>query len=91
LSSGLKEPTRFFVVAFASVAASASSRWRAGDAPVRGGTYFSLQRQRKVGKRKPLTPLILVQTSKHQRPQRTEKYISTGTRLPVARWQELAV
>jgi hypothetical protein len=23
-------------------------------APVRGGTYFSLQRQRKVGKRKPL-------------------------------------
>jgi general secretion pathway protein K len=26
-------------------------------APVRGGTYFSLQRQRKVGKRKPLTPL----------------------------------
>jgi hypothetical protein len=34
-------------------------RWRlrgAGVAPVRGGTYFSLQRQRKVGKRKPLTP-----------------------------------
>jgi hypothetical protein len=26
----------------------------AGDAPVRGGTYFSLPRQRKVGKRKPL-------------------------------------
>jgi general secretion pathway protein K len=25
-------------------------------APVRGSTYFSLQRQRKVGKRKPLTP-----------------------------------
>ncbi|CAG9198983.1 hypothetical protein PSAB6_190194 [Paraburkholderia sabiae] len=25
-----------------------------GVAPVRGGTYFSLQRQRKVGKRKPL-------------------------------------
>jgi hypothetical protein len=39
---------------------SAISRWRAGDAPVRGGTYFSLQRQRKVGKRKPLTPLMLV-------------------------------
>jgi hypothetical protein len=28
----------------------------ASVAPVRGGTYFSLQRQRKVGKRKPLTP-----------------------------------
>ena len=27
-----------------------------GVAPVRGSTYFSLQRQRKVGKRKPLTP-----------------------------------
>jgi hypothetical protein len=26
----------------------------AGVAPVRGGTYFSLPRQRKVGKRKPL-------------------------------------
>jgi hypothetical protein len=32
----------------------------AGVAPVRGGTYFSLQRQRKVGKRKPLTPSVLV-------------------------------
>ncbi|WP_223959747.1 hypothetical protein, partial [Paraburkholderia sabiae] len=32
-------------------------RFRSGTscvAPVRGGTYFSLQRQRKVGKRKPL-------------------------------------
>ena len=29
-------------------------------APVRGSTYFSLQRQRKVGKRKPLTPLTPV-------------------------------
>jgi hypothetical protein len=27
---------------------------------VRGGTYFSLQRQRKVGKRKPLKPLMPV-------------------------------
>jgi len=26
---------------------------------VRGGTYFSLQRQRKVGKRKPLAPSVL--------------------------------
>jgi hypothetical protein len=29
-------------------------------APVRGGTYFSLPPQRKVGKRKRLTPLTLV-------------------------------
>ncbi|CAN7660722.1 hypothetical protein [Paraburkholderia sp. SIMBA_054] len=29
-------------------------------APVRGGTYFSLPPQRKVGKRKRLTPLALV-------------------------------
>ncbi|CAG9258898.1 hypothetical protein PCAR4_450121 [Paraburkholderia caribensis] len=29
-------------------------------APVRGGTYFSLPPQRKVGKRKRLTPPILV-------------------------------
>src|SRR3984885_6244528 len=57
---------------------SAISRWRAGDAPVRGGTYFSLQRQRKVGKRKPLTPLTPVQTSNHQLPQRTKKCISIG-------------
>ena len=32
----------------------------ASVAPVRGGTYFSLPRQRKVGKRKPLTPPVLV-------------------------------
>ncbi|MEX3971995.1 hypothetical protein, partial [Paraburkholderia caribensis] len=30
-----------------------------GVAPVRGGTYFSLPPQRKVGKRKRLTPPIL--------------------------------
>ena len=29
-------------------------------APVRGGTYFSLPPQRKVGKRKRLTPLTLL-------------------------------
>jgi hypothetical protein len=29
-------------------------------APVRGGTYFSLPLQRKVGKRKRLTPPVLV-------------------------------
>ena len=36
--------------------ASAISPRGAGVAPVLGGTYFSLQRQRKVGKRKPLKP-----------------------------------
>jgi hypothetical protein len=30
----------------------------ASVAPVRGGTYFSLQPQRKVGKRKRLKPLV---------------------------------
>src|SRR5689334_1536016 len=41
---------------------SLASAWRlrgAGVAPVRGGTYFSLPPQRKVGKRKRLTPPIL--------------------------------
>jgi hypothetical protein len=33
---------------------------RSRVAPVRGGTYFSLPPQRKVGKRKRLTPPILV-------------------------------
>jgi hypothetical protein len=80
-----------FVVVFALSLASANSRWRAGDAPVRGGTYFSLQRQRKVGKRKPLTPLTLIQTSKYQRPPRTKKYISTWTLIVGNSGQELAV
>jgi hypothetical protein len=42
-------------------------RWHPRDvigassvAPVRGGTYFSLPPQRKVGKRKRLTPPVLV-------------------------------
>jgi hypothetical protein len=43
----------FFVFAFAALASAVSCR-SASVAPVRGGTYFSLQRQRKVGKRKPL-------------------------------------
>ena len=47
---------------FCSFPGSAISRWRARVAPVRGGTYFSLQRQRKVGKRKPLTPTRLTPT-----------------------------
>ena len=52
--SGLRrgESTRVFV--FLLLLASAFSYWSASVAPVRGGTYFSLQRQRKVGKRKPL-------------------------------------
>ncbi|WP_156132411.1 hypothetical protein [Paraburkholderia terrae] len=33
---------------------------RSRVAPVRGGTYFSLPPQRKVGKRKRLTPPILI-------------------------------
>jgi hypothetical protein len=36
--------------------ASALCIWSASVAPVRGGTYFSLPPQRKVGKRKRLTP-----------------------------------
>jgi hypothetical protein len=40
--------------------ASACCLRASGVAPVRGGTYFSLPPQRKVGKRKRLTPLILV-------------------------------
>ncbi|CAG9242673.1 exported hypothetical protein [Paraburkholderia caribensis] len=40
--------------------ASAVCFWFASVAPVRGGTYFSLPPQRKVGKRKRLTPPILV-------------------------------
>ncbi|CAG9235301.1 hypothetical protein PSAB6_620004 [Paraburkholderia sabiae] len=39
---------------FFAARASAISFWFISVAPVRGGTYFSLQRQRKVGKRKPL-------------------------------------
>jgi len=44
---------------FGARAFSLASAWRlrgAGVAPVRGGTYFSLLPQRKVGKRKRLTP-----------------------------------
>jgi len=40
--------------------ASAFCFWFASVAPVRGGTYFSLPPQRKVGKRKRLTPPVLV-------------------------------
>jgi hypothetical protein len=44
---------RFLFLPFAAVASANSYRF-ISVAPVRGGTYFSLQRQRKVGKRKPL-------------------------------------
>jgi hypothetical protein len=40
--------------------ASAFCLRASGVAPVRGGTYFSLPPQRKVGKRKRLTPPVLV-------------------------------
>ncbi|WP_310043999.1 hypothetical protein, partial [Paraburkholderia caribensis] len=41
---------------FAFSRASAIRYLASGVAPVRGGTYFSLPPQRKVGKRKRLTP-----------------------------------
>ena len=41
---------------FVFAVASAFCYWFASVAPVRGGTYFSLPPQRKVGKRKRLTP-----------------------------------
>jgi hypothetical protein len=44
----------------ASALASAICLRASGVAPVRGGTYFSLPPQRKVGKRKRLTPPVLV-------------------------------
>jgi hypothetical protein len=48
------------VGAFAFALASAFCLRASGVAPVRGGTYFSLPPQRKVGKRKRLTPPILI-------------------------------
>jgi hypothetical protein len=45
---------------FAFALASALCLRASGVAPVRGGTYFSLPPQRKVGKRKRLTPPILI-------------------------------
>ncbi|MEX3930876.1 hypothetical protein AB4Y32_03485 [Paraburkholderia phymatum] len=44
---------------FAFVAGIRDAPGGAGVAPARGGAYFSLQRQRKAGKRKPLTPPAL--------------------------------
>jgi hypothetical protein len=48
------------LVALAFALASACCRRASSVAPVRGGTYFSLPPQRKVGKRKRLTPPVLV-------------------------------
>ncbi|ALL67558.1 liporotein [Paraburkholderia caribensis MBA4] len=48
----------FGVLVFAL--ASALRYLASGVAPVRGGTYFSLPPQRKVGKRKRLTPPALI-------------------------------
>jgi hypothetical protein len=45
---------------FAFSLASALCLRASSVAPVRGGTYFSLPPQRKVGKRKRLTPPVLV-------------------------------
>jgi len=60
---GLRGHPRFAFAARASpggvfvfALASAFCCWFASVAPVRGGTYFSLPPQRKVGKRKRLTP-----------------------------------
>ncbi|WP_143327442.1 hypothetical protein [Paraburkholderia hospita] len=49
-------PVWFFAFALASAFCLRASR----VAPVRGGTYFSLPPQRKVGKRKRLTPHIFL-------------------------------
>jgi hypothetical protein len=48
------------LVALAFALASACCLRASSVAPVRGGTYFSLPPQRKVGKRKRLTPPVLV-------------------------------
>jgi hypothetical protein len=55
-------PSRFKrrTCAFAFSRASALCLRASRVAPVRGGTYFSLPPQRKVGKRKRLTPLIFL-------------------------------
>jgi hypothetical protein len=47
---------------FASALASALCLRASSVAPVRGGTYFSLPPQRKVGKRKRLTPPTFLPT-----------------------------
>src|SRR5262249_24481455 len=46
----------FAFLPFAALASAISCRYSC-VAPVRGSTYFSLQRQRKVGKREPLLNL----------------------------------
>ncbi|CAG9230498.1 hypothetical protein PSAB6_520002 [Paraburkholderia sabiae] len=53
MSATLVAILAFLFLLFAALASAISYRF-ISVAPVRGGTYFSLQRQRKVGKRKPL-------------------------------------
>src|ERR1700746_3361675 len=52
LCAGIREALGFYACALASALCVRAS----SVAPVRGGTYFSLPPQRKVGKRKRLTP-----------------------------------
>ncbi|CAD6560480.1 hypothetical protein LMG24235_06945 [Paraburkholderia sabiae] len=51
-----------------------------GVAPVRGGTYFSLQRQRKVGKRKPLLYLRCPPGSRFSMPQLSRRAATSALR-----------
>src|SRR6266702_2461196 len=53
----------FFTCAALLFGLSLICLWSISVAPVRGGTYFSLPPQRKVGKRKRLKPLILKRVS----------------------------
>jgi hypothetical protein len=55
---GVFHAVPFGVLGFAL--ASANCYLASRVAPVRGGTYFSLPPQRKVGKRKRLTPPVLI-------------------------------
>ena len=60
------------------------SLWRlrgAHVAPVRGGTYFSLPRQRKVGKRKPLHPASRVASARGQEGRVARQALASRTTL----------
>src|ERR1700761_8992516 len=54
--------------AFIVLGASALCFWFISVAPVRGGTYFSLQPQRKVGKRKRLQPPVPARINQRHKP-----------------------
>jgi hypothetical protein len=53
---------------------------------VRGGTYFSLPPQRKVGKRKRLTPLMLILSTEPQRPHAAISAAHPSGRIVVGSW-----